>query len=83
MRRFERLMLLIVLLSACAARAAQPTTAPIATAVNFKALAQGQDAAIAIVVDVPPGLHAQSSTSSQPSFIPFKVTMEPSAAVVF
>src|SRR6187551_658903 len=83
-RRFqgydEAMRSLLVLLLLCApalpALAAKPTTAPVTTAVSLKAVPQGESATVAIVVDVPEGLHAQSSQPTQPSFIPFKVTIE-------
>src|SRR5688572_32451003 len=81
MRSLRLASLLMLLLLAAPALAARPTTAPITTALNFKALPQGQQAVLAIVVDVPEGLHAQSATPSQPSFIPFVVTIEPNDAI--
>jgi suppressor for copper-sensitivity B len=67
-------------LSAVPAMAA-PTTAPVTTALNLKSLPQGHDAVLAVIVDVPAGLHAQSNTPSSPSYIKFQVTMEPNPAV--
>ncbi len=75
--------LLFICITASSALAAQPTTAPVETVLNLSALPQGKEAKLAVVVDVPEGLHAQSATPSQPNYIPFKVTMEPSAAVEF
>src|SRR5687767_4948221 len=84
LNRAIRLLLLLLLSTPLhGARAAKPTTAPVMTAVNLQALPQGQQAAIAVVVDVPEGLHAQSNTPTQKNYIPFEVKMEPHPAVEF
>jgi thiol:disulfide interchange protein len=57
-------------------RPSRPTTLPATIDLNVSALPQGEAAALAITVDVPAGYHAQSNTPSQPTFIPFKVTLQ-------
>ncbi|MEA2736379.1 MAG: hypothetical protein QOE14_2830, partial [Humisphaera sp.] len=64
-------------------RPARPSTLPTTIELNLQSLPQGEPAAIAIVVEVPPGYHAQSNTPTRENYIPFKITMEPSAAVEF
>lgn len=74
-------VVLLAMLTAAASAGRPPTTLPIETAVNFKSLPAGGEAVIGVAVDVPEGLHAQSNTPSQPTFIPFKVTIEPNDAI--
>ena len=62
---------------------ARPTTLPATFDLNVQALSQGGEAALAIVVEIPSGYHAQSNTPTKDAYIPFKVTMEPNAAVEF
>jgi thiol:disulfide interchange protein DsbD len=71
----------LLLFMAAPVFAARPTTAPVETVLSVSALPQGSDAKLAIVVDVPEGLHAQSATPSAPNYIPFKVTPEANPAV--
>ena len=84
MSRFASILIVsftLLIIFAPTARAATPTTAPVSAELNLKSLAPGQQAVLAVVVDVPQGLHAQSNTPSEPSFIPFKVTLEENPAV--
>ena len=68
--------LALLLASAPAARAAIPTTAPVSAVLNVNALPPGQQAVLAVVADIPDGLHSQSATPTETYYIPFKVTVE-------
>ena len=89
--RCLRLSLVIALLAGAAhaapaspaQRPARPTTLPAMFELNLQSLPQGKEAVLAVAVDVPDGYHAQSNTPSQPTFIPFKVTMDQSPAIEF
>lgn len=75
---------LLALLSFCCAlpaQAARPTTVPVAVSVEPKAVAPGAEAIIQVTVEVPPGLHAQSSTPSSTDYIAFKVTLDANPAI--
>ena len=69
--------------NAAATPAARPTTLPASFDLNLPALPRGEQAVLAIVVEVPAGYHAQSNTPTKDNYIPFKVTMEPNAAIEF
>ncbi|HWP41441.1 MAG TPA: protein-disulfide reductase DsbD domain-containing protein, partial [Tepidisphaeraceae bacterium] len=51
--------------------------ATIRAALNYTALQPGQQAVIAVVLDVAPGFHAQSHTPLDPNLIAFEVKLEP------
>ncbi|HLL88547.1 MAG TPA: cytochrome c biogenesis protein CcdA, partial [Tepidisphaeraceae bacterium] len=46
---------------------------------SVSALQPARSASLAVVIDIPPGLHAQSHTPSQKTFIPLTVTLTPPA----
>jgi thiol:disulfide interchange protein DsbD len=69
--------------TAAAKPAARPTTLPATFDLNLPALPRGEQAVLAVVVEVPDGYHAQSNTPTKIDYIPFKLTMEPHAAVEF
>ncbi|MEO6435724.1 MAG: thioredoxin family protein [Tepidisphaeraceae bacterium] len=73
--------LLLLALAASASAAPRPTTAPVSAELNFQSLPPGQQAVLAVVVDIPEGLHAQSATPTEPSYIPFKVTIDENPSV--
>jgi thiol:disulfide interchange protein len=78
----KTLVALLVLISASlTAQAAAPATVPVAAELNLKSLPPGQPAVVAVVVDVPEGLHAQSSQPTSPNYIPFKVTIDPNPSI--
>lgn len=55
--------------------------ASVSTALNQTAYLPGGTGAVAVVFDIKPGFHSQSSTPSQPSFIPFSIKMEEVAGI--
>ncbi len=57
--------------------------AEVSAEINVKSAPAGGKAVIAVIVDVPAGLHSQSHTPSAPNYIPFKVTMDANPAVVW
>lgn len=62
-----------LLLAATAARGAKPVRAEVAeAAVNFTAVQPGQQAVVAVVLDIKPGFHAQSHTPSDENYIKFE-----------
>ena len=62
-------------------RAAAPTTAPMSVQIEPTTLRPNQSGKITVTVDVPKGLHAQSHTPTEPTYIPFDVTISPNSAV--
>jgi thiol:disulfide interchange protein DsbD len=56
-------------------------TPTVSAAVNTSALQPGQQAAVAVVVDVPQGLHAQSHKPLQDNLIPLEVKVDENPAV--
>jgi len=50
---------------------------------NFSSLHPGQQAVMAVVVDIPDGLHSQSNTPSNPDFIPFVIELSENPHVRF
>lgn len=79
--RFIGLMLVLTFLHSATAQAR--TSADVSAALNSSALRQGQDAMLAVVVDVHAGLHAQSHTPLDPTLIPFELTPDANTAVDF
>lgn len=65
----------------CLGQASTQQLATLSTALNFKSLQPGQEAVLAISVDIRTGYHAQSHTPKDPNLIPFTVTMESSPQV--
>src|SRR3954469_24440622 len=53
---------------------AQPKAATLTTALSRSALQPGQDAVVAIVLDIKPGFHSQSHTPKDPDLIALNVT---------
>jgi len=70
--RMKRLALVILLFFAALTQAA-PKRATITTALNSTALQPGQQAVVAVIVDIAPGFHAQSHTPSAPNYIKFQI----------
>jgi len=56
---------------------ADQSRATVQAALNFTALQPGQQAVIAVVLDIAPGYHAQSHTPLDPNLIAFEVKLEP------
>jgi thiol:disulfide interchange protein DsbD len=66
--------------------AAAPVTATYSAKLNTSALQAGQTAVVAVVLDIKPGLHAQSHmprTDAGVNYIKFEVTPDPNPAVEF
>jgi suppressor for copper-sensitivity B len=55
--------------------------ADVSAALNYSALPPGQQAVIAVVIDIPKGLHAQSHTPTNENFIALQITVAPNPAV--
>src|SRR5580658_9063568 len=55
---------------------AQTQTAAYSAALSVSALGAGQNAALAVVVDVAPGLHIQSHQPLDPNLIPFDISLD-------
>jgi len=62
---------------------AGPTTrrATVTSALNFSSLQPGQQAVIAVVLDIAPGLHAQSHTPLAANLIPLRVSVDANPAI--
>src|SRR2546430_1579460 len=60
-----------------------PTTrkATVTNALSASAFQPGQQAAVAVVLDIARGLHAQSHTPLQRNLIPLRVTIDPNPAI--
>jgi suppressor for copper-sensitivity B len=80
MRAFFTFFLLLLLSSAAYG---QTKHATISTSLNYRSLQAGQQAVIAIVADIAPGLHAQSHTPLDDNLIPFKVDFESNPQIDF
>src|SRR6476620_6804362 len=52
----------------------QPKAATLTTALSRSALQPGQDAVVAVVLDIKPGFHSQSHTPKDPDLIALNVT---------
>jgi DsbC/DsbD-like thiol-disulfide interchange protein len=78
-----RRLLAYVGLTLClhASAMAQARQAAVSATLNYSALQPGQQEVIAVVVDIGPGLHAQSRTPLDKNLIPFEVTLESNPAV--
>src|SRR5262245_23423190 len=79
--RLRLLLSLIVLLLPSLVLAA-PKKAPLSTGLNVQNLAADSTAAIAVTVDVPKGLHAQSSKPLDPNLIPFTIKLKDGPATI-
>ncbi len=60
---------------------AAPQRATLSASLNTTALQPGQQAVIAVVVDIAPGYHAQSHTPSQEGLIPFEAALNPAQGI--
>lgn len=60
--------------------AAAPPKATVEAKLNWDALHPGQQAVVAVVVQIPQGYHAQSATPSDPNFKPFTIAPEGTTA---
>lgn len=75
---------LLVLLYSAALVLAQPMgQGRVSASANFDAAQTGQQAAVAVVLDVGFGMHAQSHTPLAPNLIPLNVSVDPNSAVDF
>src|SRR5256885_898381 len=96
MSRLFRVTLLIVstgLLSAASARAqflkspvqaaANVQRAELSAELNFTALQPGQQAVVAVVLDIKPGFHAQSHTPSAANYIKLEVKADAAGPIKF
>ncbi len=83
------IILVLAFLGLCAVpmTAAATSTGPAALTVsaelNYSSLPPGQQAVLAVVVDIPKGLHAQSHTPSREGLIRFELTATASPSVRF
>lgn len=64
-----------------AAAAPKSPSAAVSAELNYSALPPGQQGVVAVVVDIPSGLHAQSHTPSQDSYIRFEVVPDANSSV--
>src|SRR2546426_66915 len=62
-------------------RAQDQQRAGVSAALNMSALQPGQQGAIAVVLDIKPGFHAQSHTPKGENFIPTEVLVTDAASV--
>lgn len=77
MKRLWVLFAFFIALTTTASLAAPPKiTADVSAAFNVSHLRAGDSAAIAIVVDIPQGLHSQSNTPLESSLIPLVATLQ-------
>ncbi len=81
MRLHRHLPLILLALSSLAM--AQSQQATLSAALNYTAVQPGQQAVVAVVLDIAPGLHAQSRTPLEEGLIAFNVTFEPLANIDF
>ncbi|MGH7177347.1 MAG: thioredoxin family protein [Tepidisphaeraceae bacterium] len=73
---------LLVLAALCASRAmGGPTRAVLSTSLNSAQLQTGQQAVLAVVLDIADGFHAQSNTPLDDGYIKFEVTVDPATGV--
>jgi suppressor for copper-sensitivity B len=82
MPRLIRFIFILTLLSTSVAQAAR-SSADISAALNVSALKPGQAAMIAVVVDVHPGLHAQSHQPLDPNLIAFELSADANPHITF
>lgn len=61
--------------------AAAQDRATLSTALNQTALQPGRDAVLAVVLDIEPGFHAQSSRPLSANLIPFKISIDANPAL--
>jgi thiol:disulfide interchange protein DsbD len=80
MNTARRITILLTLLCVASAARAQDRTS-LRADLNVSALQPGQQAVLAVVVDVADGFHAQSRTPLDSAFIPFDVTVAPAAGL--
>jgi thiol:disulfide interchange protein DsbD len=86
---FRRAVAALLLSVACLlllsppARAQPADQAKVSAALNLTALQPGQDAVVAVVLNIQRGFHAQSHTPKDPNWIALTVTAEASSAVKF
>src|SRR4051812_6428222 len=79
----QRFTLVVLAIAFASLGAAPDPRATLSTAINCQSLHAGQRGAIAIVLDIKDGFHAQSNTPSQKTFIAFKVTPDGNPHVTF
>jgi len=74
---FARPIALLIVLLLCTFTHAAVPNPTVSVATNRSALVVGKETLIAVVVEIPKGLHAQSHNPSQETFIPLDVKVEP------
>ena len=74
-------MLSVISLSAALCHAQEAQRATVSAALNMTALQPGQQAVVAVVLDVKSGFHARSHTPKGENLIPTQVTAESTAAI--
>src|SRR5438093_8865939 len=79
--RYPALVLVTFLLFTSSVQAQDAQRATVSAALNMTALQPGQQAVIAVVLDVKSGFHAQSHTPSNENFIPTEVVMNVSPLI--
>jgi thiol:disulfide interchange protein len=79
MRRYLQNALLIVFAALCLSA----SRADVSAVLSSNALHASDKAEVAVIVNVHPGLHAQSHTPAEPNLIPLVVKMNPSPGVTF
>ena len=75
------LTLFACLLLAVNSALAAPPAARVEVHLNVNALQPGQQAAMAVVITIPDGLHSQSHTPTSVDYIPLTLTVEPAAGL--
>ncbi len=78
---FVGIVLLLLGTATPTARSAPVRAEVTDSAVNFTALQPGQQAVAAVVLDIKPGLHAQSHTPSEQNYVKFVAKPQPNPAV--
>lgn len=78
-----RILILFILTLCCSVASAQVSRAKVRAVLNYKTLQPGQQAVIAIVLDVQKGYHAQSHTPLSQYLIRYEVNFDPTPNVEF
>lgn len=77
------LSIITILLALAQTASAQPSLATVRTALNYTTLQPGQQAVVAVVLDIKSGFHAQSNKPLSKYLIPFSVEFEPNPLIDF
>src|SRR5438477_7262673 len=62
---------------------AQPARVSVRMVANTKTLQPGQQGVAAVVMEIPPGFHAQSHRPLEPTYIPTNLTVKSDANITF